>query len=344
MPPLEAHIGRLRHLTNDKIAKDLLRDIHKSSAPQTRETSKIFSSHIAQALNFHSESKNAISSIRPVLQYYAYLNLSVAAILAYRPNNYNQYRRHGVEDKTYSLTKLELSSNVLTIKRGAVPLFHSIISDTSLYNKKFRLGQLAAGFQMCSHELKSSFGKTPQIYYVNDDVINVNNKWFSVYKFFEYLDGARKKVPQKRIETAMPMLETDYTCNSNTETHLEYTSKVGWKTQEQANEVHRNNGIKFINFGGHQIRTDLGGISSSLYTWHGVSRIQLLPTLTSTLLLSFSLASIVRYRPMLLDASMNSPILLIIDTFVSEADSIFMSSLCNLLYREEVAIGSVNYI
>jgi hypothetical protein len=142
----------------------------------------------------------------------------------------------------------------------------------------------------------------------------------------------------------MPLLKSDYDCNNASAKHLEYISKQNWSNEESANKVHRKNGIKFINFGGHSIQG--GGFQrpESTYTWRGISRTPLLPNLTSILLLSFSLASIARYRPLLLDVSMNSPILLLIDTFVSEADSVFISSMRNLLYREEIAVGYSNYI
>ncbi len=344
IPPLEAHTGHLRHLTNEKITKDLLSDVHGMTATHAKETAKTFSPHIRQALNFHNESKNSISSIRPVLQYYSYLNLAVAAILAYRPSNYNQYRRHGVEDRTHSLSKLDLSSEVLKIKRGAAPLFHSIFSDTSLYNKRFRFGQLASGFHMFSHELSSRFKKKTQKYFVKDEIRNVNGRWYSIYMFFEYDNNVQKKAPQNRIEDAMPLLNSDYDCNNTDATQLEYTSKQNWATEANANKAHRKNGIKFINYGGHMIQSDALNVTTRVYVWSGISRTPLLPTLTSILLLSFSLASIVRYRPLLLDVSMNSPILLLIDTFVSEADSVFISSMRNLLYREEVAVGYIDYI
>lgn len=344
VPPLDAHAGHLRHLTNEKITKDLLSDVHGMTATQARQTAKTFSPHIRQALNFHNESKNSISSIRPVLQYYSYLNLAVAAILAYRPINFNQYRKHGVEDRTHSLSKLELSSEVLKIKRGAAPLFHSIFSDTSLYNKSFRFGQLASGFHMFSHELATRFKKKTHKYFVKDEVINVNGNWYSVYKFFEFDDEVQKKAPQKKIEDAMPLLTSDYDCNKTNAIQLEYISKQSWANEANANKAHRKNGIKFINYGGHGIQSDALNFPVCFYMWSGVSRIPLLPTLTSILLLSFSLASMVRYRPLLLDISMNSPIMLLIDTFVSEADSVFISSMRNLLYKEEVSVGYVDYI
>ena len=102
-------------------------------------------------------------------------------------------------------------------------------------------------------------------------------------------------------------------------------------SEQQAWKTHKKNGIKLINFGGH--------IGHGSYAWQGVSRMPLLPTLTSTMLISFTLSSIVRYRPNLLDAAMNSPMSLLLDTFVNEADQVFLPTLRNLLYRQELTIA-----
>lgn len=336
VPPIDAHIGHLRHLTNQRIAKDILREKHKLTVPQANETSKIQAAHISQALNFYEESRAAKSSIRPVLQYYSYLNLSVAAILAYRPRDYHRYRRHGVQDKTHSLSKLDLSSEVLVIKHGAVPLFHSILSDVPLYNKKYRLGQLAAGFHMCSHELATKFSKKTQAYVVEEQVRQDDGQWFSIFTFTEHsVGGGRKAVPRNRIENAMPILRTMYHYDSTKGNCTSYISRDSWIKQSTAEKNHRDNGLRLVNYGGH---TMYAGAESTQYVWRGVSRTALMPTLSSMLLLSFSLASIVRYRPILLETAMNSPIALIIDTFTAEADSIFIPSLRNLLFREEIAI------
>lgn len=345
VPPLDAHIGHLRHLTNQKIAKEILQNRHKLSTPQANKTSKLFSAHIAQALKFHYESRSAKADIRPVLQYYSYLNLSVATILAFRPKDYNQYRRHGVQDKTHSLSKFDLSSEVLVIKRGAVPLFHSILSDVPLYNRKFRLGQLAAGFHMCSHELNTQFNKKTHSYFVNDEIKEENNNWFSIFYFTEYVDEKWKSVPRKRIEDAIPLLKTDYSYDNSDGKRTAYISNNSWSRHSTAEKNHCTNGIKIVNYGGHNITIDRHtGVISTEYIWHGVSRTNLMPTLSSILLMSFSLASIVRYRPILLESAMSSPIALVIDTFTSEADSIFIPSLRNLLYREELAISPPDYI
>lgn len=343
VPPLDAHIGHLRHLTNNKIAKEILRDRHGLSAADATATSKLWASHIGQALNFHFESRSASETIRPVLQYYCFLNLGVAAILAFRPPNHNQYRRHGVEDKTHALSSLGLSSTVLQVKRGAVPLFHSILSDVPLDGKRIRFGQLAAGFHMFSHELQARFNKVPQHYFVTDEVREEGGVWHSVFSFSQPGDDARKKVAPGRIEAAMPLLQSYYT-RSVTDKATEYKSSASWTTESAARRTHQANGIKLVNYGGHEIHSNMMGKVYTSYAWRGVSRTALMPTLSCTLLLSFSLASVVRYRPMLLDSAMRSPVSLLIATFIAEVDSVFIPGLRNLLYREELAVSPLSFV
>ena len=343
VPPLDAHIGYLRHLTNNRIAKEILRERHGMNAVDATKTSKLWAAHIGQALNFHRESRAAPVTIRPVLQYYCFLNLSVAAILAYRPLNHTQYRQHGVEDKTHALRALDLSSTVLQVKRGAVPLFHSIISDVPLYGKRFRFGQLAAGFHMFHHELQTRFGKIQQHYYVTDEVRNDCGVWSSVFSFSQPGDDARDPAPPKRLEAAMPLLLSDYT-RRFTDDSTEYKSTASWSAEGTARKHHQANGIKLVNYGAHYVHCSYTGVAHTVYAWRGVSRTALLPTLSATLLLSFSLASVVRYRPMLLDTSMKSPVALLLETFIAEVDAVFVPALRNMLYREELAISAPNFV
>ncbi len=338
---LDAHIAHLRHLTNSGIANELLIKRFQFTAAQAKKTAKLVGAHIGQSLEFHHQSRAAPITIRPVLQYYSYLNLAVATILAYRPPNYNQYRQHGVEDCTHALSSLDLSSIVLRVKKGAVPLFHTIISDVPLKNERFRFGQLAAGFHMVSHELATQFGKITQMIQVFDEVKKVSGSWYSEFSFTLVVDQQKAKIAPKRLEDAMPLLATDYQIEPSSDEQIIYRSVAGWSNQAEATRVHKTNGLKLINFGGHSFPPL--GQSRCEYAWRGVFRVRLLPTITSLMLLAFTLASVARYRPALLHKALNSPINLIIDTFVQEADAIFIPTIRNLLYREELAIGQINY-
>lgn len=344
MPPLDAHISHLRHLTNVKVTRELLRSAFKHPASYASDNSKIIAAHVDQALQFYGQSRDACMEVRPVLQYYCHLNLAVAVIIAYQPPNANQYRRHGVEDSTYALDKLDLASYLLKVKTGAVPLFHSVISDAPIEGRRFRLGQLIAGFPMVHHELESRFGKETESIYINEDTNEVSGSWWSDY-YFTYGGSIEGRPSERRLEAAMPILKAEYRKLKPNNRQTKYRSRSNWSTKKAATRNHRQNGIKIINFGGQWIVDPLiGGEVHSAYSWHGVRRVLLLPTLTSILLLSFSLASVSRYRPLLLRNAMASPIHLLLDTFISEVDSVFIPALRCLLYREESVIGRIKYL
>jgi len=105
--PLDAHLAHLRHLTVPKVARDILRSRFKLSATIAKETAPLISSYVRRALEFHEQSRASIISLRPMSQYYSWLNLAVACILAYRPPNFEQYRNHGVQDLSNNLDTLE---------------------------------------------------------------------------------------------------------------------------------------------------------------------------------------------------------------------------------------------
>ena len=344
IPPLDAHIAHLRHLTNPRIGRNLLRARFRFSASAARETAKLVAAHVGQSLEFHDQSRLVSAAIRPVLQYYCYLNLAVAAILAFRPTNFNQYGHHGVKDRTRNLSSLDLSSLVVEVNRGAVPVFHSIMSDVALNGKKFRLGQLAAGFQMVSDELKRNFGKTTQVILVVDQLKEVSGVWHSEFAFQLLALGEVQKIGVNRLEKAMPLLSSDYRLQPNSGDSRVYQSNSSWTTESAARLAHKANGLKLINFGGHQIISSDVVPTRCAYLWHGVSRVALLPTLSSILLMAFCLASIARYRPILLQQVMASPVQLLLDTFVQEADGVYIPALRNLLYRQESVIGPPEYM
>lgn len=339
--PLEAHISHLRHLTNNRIVVNLLTERFALQRHQARDVARQFCAHVSQGLEFFEASRKSSLRIRPVLQYYCFLNLSVAAILAYRPSNHNQYRTHGVQDRTRTLRRLKLSSQVLATSNGAVPLFHSIISDVPLSGKTFQLGQISAGIHMLSHELLTEFSKDIQKTLVGNRIIKNGGEYRSEMSFQSYLNQDEHQVSPIRLETAMPLLKTRYRRDSSSTNPRIYHSIQSWPDEQQADEGCRADCIKLINYGGH------GDTSNSTtprvrYLWHGIPNITLLPTLTSVLLFAFTLASLVRYRPALLESALSSKEKLLVDTFVQEADAIFIPSLRNLLRREEVYISQVS--
>ncbi len=341
--PLEAHIGHLRHLSNPTAARRLLQADFAFTPAAARKTARLFCAHIGQSLHFYEQGKDASIRIRPDLQYYSYLNLSVAAILAYQPANWDRYRQHGVQHKFHNVKQLDLASAVLKVSQGAVPLFHSILSDVDLNSRTFRFGEIAAGIGMLSYELSEAFGKKTQRISVSDSIVEDAGVFYSQVSFNSWINEALSPITYKRLEDAMPLLISDYVRVPGGRNPLVYKSIASWTSTDAASESHRRNCMKLVNYGGHFIEDNSLG-RNRLYLWHGVSRLPLLPTLTSLLLLSFSLSSLVRYRPDLLNAALNSPHQLLIDTFVQESDGIFLPALRNLLYRQEISISSNEFM
>jgi len=174
MPPLEAHLSHLLHLSNSESTSRVLIERFYMPRRQAKELGLIMSTHISQGIEFHRQSINAPNRVRPVLQYYSYLNLATACILAYQPPGYQGYKHHGVEDKSYKLTHLDLSSALMSMRKGAIPLFHSIISDETLYNQKFRFNELLSAIPLLTHELKSVFNINTQQILLNEHLTNIN--------------------------------------------------------------------------------------------------------------------------------------------------------------------------
>ena len=342
LPPLDSHLSHIGSLAHSRIAREVLIDFHNLPEAHVRKYVQKFCSHISQALEFHYESKKASIKIRPVLQYYSFLNIAVAAIIAFKPHNFEQFGRHGVSDNTYSLASLKLSSKMVSVGRGAVPLFHSIYSDAPIAKKDFSLGQLLSGFHMVHHEIGKYFGKSSLTYFVNDSLVGAHDKWHSRFCFSNAV-GQSSQVSARKIEEAMPLIKSAYEIVSKTKDELIYNSKKIYSSMTLAEKDHRANGIKIINFGGHSFKSINGEQPNCVYAWNSLSSYHFLPCLTSILLLSFSIASIARYRPILLESTINSPINVLFGTFVSEADAIFFSSVRNLLYREQLSVSVLPY-
>lgn len=340
--PIQAHVGHLRHLSTLDAARRLLIDRFGLPAHVARTEGRLVSSHIEQALTFHSHSITAPSRIRPVLQYYCYLNLAVAVILSYRPANYQQYRKHGVEDQSHKLNRLELGSFLVKAKRGAVPLFHSLVSAEAIRDRRFRLNELAASIPLVKYELNELFGLPCQTIRVLDSVANdASGNWWSELSFLCQDSLERPaSLTKKRLERAIPELRRMFTVTAQKKDRLDYRSKSSWLDQAAAQAWHSRRCLKVVNYGGHRIEEGppLGYEEVCQYQWHGLPRKPLVPTLTAALLLSFALASIARYRPWIARAVEETSLNVLLDTFVAEADAIVIPSMRNLLFREEVCV------
>ena len=334
--PINAHISHLLHLTNVNITIDVLRDRHGFIIGDAKKTARKIKGFVFQAIEFFEQSKESPARVKPVSKYYCYLNLAVATILAFRPNQYEAYKKHGVEDQTHSLNKVELPTKLIKANFGAVTLFHSIFSDTDIRNKKFSLSQTLSGIPMIHWECENYYGKSVNRIFVDERVANIGGKFQSEVKFTNLLMLSPSPISRVRIEKAIPSLGSSYSLYQKTSDSLTYRSIQSWTQQKRANKRHIDLCFKIINFGGHRVYD--ANCPMMKYSWFGFSRTALLPTLTCILLSSFAFASISRYRPNLIDSLVNSPMQLIFDTFANETDTVFLSSLRNLLFREEVAI------
>lgn len=348
IPPIQAHLAHLRHLSTPDAAQRLLRDRFGMPAREARTEGRLVSSHIEQALAFHAHSTAASPRIRPLLQYYCYLNLAVALILSYRPANYQQYRRHGVEDQSHRLRSLELSSILVKVRKGAVPVFHSILSAEPIVGRHFRLNELAGSIPLVKYELSTLFGMHCQTIRATDLVAHdALGNWWSQLSF-ECMDegGQPANLSKNRLERAVPELRQFFTIIDQKRDRLDYRSTNSWPTQEAAQTWHCQNSFKAINYGGHRIYVGPPFQFNLMnqYQWHCLVGKPLLPTLTATLLLAFALASIARYRPSIARGVEEISLSVLLDTFIAEADSIVIPSMRNLLYREEFCIQLLDAI
>lgn len=344
MNPLSAHVTHLRHLARPNTTQLILISRYNRSKLDAKKDSLLISAHISQALEFYDLSKKSDCNIRPMLQYYCFLNLAVAIIIAYQPTNYLSYRKHGVEDLTHKLNNINLSSFLVKIRSGAIPLFNSVISSKSIQNKKFRFNELIGAVPFLSYEINSAFKKQIIQYNLNEIIIeDPNHNWLSQISIKSSVGGVPANINRAKIEQTASILKIDYNLINQSQNSLTYQSKRTWTTKNVAEKNHKLNCFKIINFGGHLIGESLPGKFEIIYNWFCFERKELIPTLTASLLLSFSFASIVRYRPMLLKSLFNSRLNLLFDVFTNEIDGYLIPSFRNLLYRDEIFIKQVEF-
>lgn len=347
--PLQAHVAHLRHLSKAATVWRVLHDRHHFVKTEAKQSADLLAAFVAQGLEFHEGSRVVRHSVRPVLQYYGYLNFAVATILAYRPPNYQSYKSHGVNDRTASLRKLELSSPVVKVSAGAVPLFHEILSDAPIRGKTFKLREFLVAIPQVSVELRDAFQ-------IETNTLRVTTSTFSEGK----ADSARSRsqvqfdlilppsrsvrtapFPRSVVEKAMPMLVSAYRYKFGSSQQAIYRSKKSRKNRERRKgaKAHQANCLRLINFGGQG--TDMAGLC---YRWTYIPKVPMIPTMTAALLNSFFLASVFRYRPRLARSLEESRLNVLADVFVNEADAFMLPAFRNLLYREEMVFSAAEHI
>lgn len=349
MDPVTAHIAHLRHLTNPSTLEAVCVQKHGLSRSDARAASKEAASFIDQALQFIESAEASSARIRPVSLYYGYLNLAVACVLVYRPKDWEQYRKHGAEDLTRDLSRIALNTEVAKFRKGAIPLFHSIISSGPLPTIPLRLKDLLVPVPNVGAELEQALGVPLFLLETTGEVgptPDAANRVVSTFSFDIRTPSGRSgdiaaRFPARRMGSAMPFLRENYILRSRTTAKRVYESRTSWSVanRERAERFHQEAALKLVNFGGQHVGVD--GIVH--HFWRFRPDTPLIPTLTSGLLLAFVLASLARYRANTLHRVQNSKINLLCEVFASEANGLMIPAFRNLLYGEAMYIRRTEY-
>ena len=339
--PLVAHLAQIRLLCNSQNLFTILKEEHELSDSVSKKLALEVSPFIEQALAFYQTSTNAPVSIKPVIQFYAYLNFASAIVRIYQPANWQSYKSHGVEDLSKARNRITINTKLLKIRDGVIPLFHSIFSDEHLKNQKFSLIELFSAIPMVSTELKQYFNQRVLFIRVNQSVEEIANRNLSTIRF-KMDDNQDFPMPIRRIFKAIPLLRDNYYLHS-VEGERIYYSKKGWSLNNKirAQNFHTSNMLKVINYGSQVYNPYSEEVITGWY-YNPCSR--LLPVLSASLILSFCLSSIARYRANLLSKSENTRISSMFEVFVNESDYYMIPSFRNLLFGNTIHVTRIDYI
>jgi hypothetical protein len=333
--PIATYVTHLRHLTKSVTAKLVLRDRFGFSDSAAAATGRIVAAYVGHALEFHAASISAPFSIKPILQYYCYLNLAVGVIETYRPANYQARGTHGVHDLTYRVGsgRITAATPLVRASSGVIPLFHDVIAADSLHGRTFSLNDLITSLPFLSTELEEAFAIYQHEFHITPSVVEQYNPDGSVFRSKIVLKSARRprdttdpSLPTTaQISAAMPMLVVSYNLTHSTPSAHTYLSWTEWPDRSMCESAHRTVCRQLINFGGHHFR---------FYRWRFLPRRHLLPTATASLLFSFFLSSLYRYRARLAVRWQRSRLNILADTFVSESDAVLIPMFRNLLFAD----------
>jgi hypothetical protein len=341
MEPVAAHLAHLRHLARPSGLQKVLRDVHEYPARDAKRLAEQVAPFVEQALNFHEVSRQAVARVRPLLQYYSYLNFAVAAVLIFRPPSWQDYKHHGAQDVARSLSRLTLASEIVRVRKGAISLFHSIVGGGPLPSRNLTFRELVVPLPMLAAELDEFFRVRPLKLVVTasiqppaaGDITHLANVYeLKVHDEYEEhrRAGFLKRFPSKRLNGMMPVLTTAFSRSDVSDAVRRYISTQTWTTGHRDRAVRslEESGLQLVNFGGQLVDPE----GSVQYFWRFDSRCALIPTATAGLLLSFALSSIVRYRANLLDRVESSKANLICEIFTSEAEGFMIPIFRNLLH------------
>jgi hypothetical protein len=346
MDPVSAHVAHVRHLARQPALEPILVKNHGMNAKEARAAARQAVPFLEQALEFLEAAQAANPRVRSVLQYYGYLNLAVACVLVYRPPRWEQHRSHGVEDLTRGVKSLKLGTRIVRTHRGAIGLFHSIISSGPLPST-LRLKDLVVPIHYLGAELEQ-FGVAPHRLEVSGGITAqepenrlVSSFTFKVSDAHGNQADIATRFPAKRMGSAMPILRQLYAVGPRERTSRTYVSKQTWTegNKARAERFHERNGLLLVNFGCQSVGIR-GGVSRE---WRFRPDTPLIPTLTAGLILSFVPASLARYRANLLSTVEDSRLNLLCEVFINEADGFMIPAFRNLLYGEAQYISRADY-
>ena len=288
---------------------------------------------------------------RPIMQYYGFLNLAVAVVLCYRPRNWERYKKHGAEDRTHALNDVELGSKMVKVKGGAISLFHTVVCASELKKRDYSFRELLVGLPFLSAELSSLFGFCVDLITVQQSVQTRGESSKKLHSILSLeLERTKprpylRRIPKVKIERYLGELMQDFELESSDKFNLQYRSISGWSTSQsvQAKRQHARYVFRALNYGGHEWHSH-SGIAGNTFYISVAKRMDLLPTLTSVLLLSFVLASLVRYRPWLANRLVDSKLNVLADVFTAESTAYFVAAIRNLLYVENTWIETADPI
>lgn len=340
--PIVAHLAQIRLLCSKHSLVTILREEHSISKAAAEKLSKQVAPFIEQALAYFDTATQAPLSVKPVIQYYSYLNFASAIVRIYQPPEWQSFKNHGVEDLTKSMNKLGLNTKVVKIHKGVVPLFHKLFSDEPLNGEKLSLKTLFSAIPMVSIELTQFFNQSIILIDVVQSVKRIGNCYRSSITY-NIPDETPSQLPIRKIFRAIPSLRTDYRLHKSNNQLRTYISKKKWSinNQKRAEYYHNTQVLKMINYGSHEINPLDGKIKLG---WSYNPQTRILPVLTASLILSFALSSLSRYRANLLSRSENTRLISMFEVFVNEADYFMIPAFRNLLYGHNLHVTRRVYI
>ncbi len=344
MNVVAAHTAHLRHLSRVGTARLVLQGRHGYTKVRARSSGDLLAAHVRQALAFLDDAGECSARSRPLLQYYGYLNLAVAVLLVYQPPKYENYRRHGLQDCTANLKTLQLGSQVVAVVDGAVTAFHSVISCRTLDKRRYRLRELLCSIPMLMFEMGDAFGvrmhtveiiPRREIDGAKDEGSARHIRLGVQYNTTRASGYEPPRLSRRRIERYNPLLTSAFQYVSGSPNLLRYQSTQQWKLDDTvaSENAYRTMMRQLVNYGAQSVFQN-DRHYAMMYTERG----PLLPTLSAAMMLSFTLASVFRYRPHLVEKLQESRLNLLVDVFLEESAGFMVPAFRNLLYGEELVL------